>query len=304
MSERVQTAIVTAAVGVVLILIARWALRIAVARYERRLVSRRTPDELASLHTRLSVLVRVVVVFLAVIVVWQVLAIFPATGKLANTVIASGAVLALFVGLAFSTPLGNLGAGILLAFSQPVRIGDRVTVDEVTGRAEQISLIYTVLITDDDRRVFVPNSQMVSSVVENRSVVDPRRLVVVEVPVALGTPLERARQVVTDSVRGSKSIGRPRSLRARRLDYGEGRVVDDDRLRTADGRGGRPRQRAEAGRGRGAGGRQAPARLTGLFDDEQRVGRRVVVREQGHPFERNRQLVAVGDRLAQIGRRR
>jgi small conductance mechanosensitive channel len=205
MSEHVQTAIVTAAVGVVLILIARWALRIAVARYERRLVSRRTPDELASLHTRLSVLVRVVVVFFAVIVVWQVLAIFPATGKLANTIIASGAVLALFVGLAFSTPLGNLGAGILLAFSQPVRIGDRVTVGEVTGRAEQISLIYTILITDDDRRVFVPNSQMVSSVVVNRSVVDPRRLVVVEVPVALGTPLERARQVVTDSVRGSKS---------------------------------------------------------------------------------------------------
>jgi len=54
MSERVQTAIVTAAVGVVLIVIARWALRIAVSRYERRLLSRRTPDELASLHTRLS----------------------------------------------------------------------------------------------------------------------------------------------------------------------------------------------------------------------------------------------------------
>ena len=206
MSERVQTAIVTAAVGIVLILIARWAVRIAVSRYERRLVGRRTPDELASLHTRLSVLVRVVVVFFAVIVAWQVLAIFPATGKLANTVIASGAVLALFVGLAFSTPLGNLGAGILLAFTQPVRIGDRVTIGDVTGRAEQITLIHTVLITDDDRRVFVPNSQMVSSVVVNRSVVDPRRWVVVDVPVALGIPLERAKRVVTDAVRSSEGI--------------------------------------------------------------------------------------------------
>jgi small-conductance mechanosensitive channel len=75
----------------------------------------------------------------------------------------------------------------------------------MTGRAEQITLIHTVLITDDDRRVFVPNSQMVSSVVVNRSVVDPRRWVVVEVPVALGTPLEQAKRVVTDAVRGSQS---------------------------------------------------------------------------------------------------
>jgi small-conductance mechanosensitive channel len=81
-----------------------------------------------------------------------------------------------------------------------------VTLGDVTGRAEQIALIYTVLVTDDDRRVYIPNSQMVSSVVVNRSVVDPRRWVVVEVPVALGIPLERAKRVVTDAVRGSEGI--------------------------------------------------------------------------------------------------
>jgi small conductance mechanosensitive channel len=203
LSERAQTAIVTAAAGIALILAVRWALGVVMRRYERRLETRRTPDEIASIRTRMSIAVRVVIAFLAIIVVWQVLAIFPSTGKLANTVIASGAVLALFVGLAFSTPLGNLGAGILLAFTQPVRIGDRVTVGDVTGRAEQITLIHTVLVTDDERRIFVPNIQMVSSVVVNRSVVDPRRWVTVEVPVALGAPLDRAKGVVLEGVRAS-----------------------------------------------------------------------------------------------------
>jgi small-conductance mechanosensitive channel len=119
LSENVQTAIVTGVAGIALILVARWALRIGVRRYEKRLAARRPPDEVAAIRTRLSILVRVVVAFLAIIVVWQVLAIFPSTEQLAKAIIASSAVLALLVGLAFATPLGNLGAGILLAFTQP-----------------------------------------------------------------------------------------------------------------------------------------------------------------------------------------
>jgi small-conductance mechanosensitive channel len=207
LSENVQAAIVTGVAGIALILVARWGLRVAVRRYEKRLAARREPDELAAIRTRLSILVRVVVAFLGIIVVWQVLSIFPSTEQLAKAIIASSAVLALLVGLAFATPLGNLGAGILLAFNQPVRIGDRVTLGDVTGRAEEITLTYTVLITDDERRVYIPNSQMVSSVVVNRSVVDPRRWVSVDLPIALGAPLDRAKSVVLEAVQASERAG-------------------------------------------------------------------------------------------------
>ena len=50
------------------------------------------------------------------------------TDQIVNALLASSAVLALFVGLAFSTPLSNLGSGLLVAFAQPLRLGDRVTV--------------------------------------------------------------------------------------------------------------------------------------------------------------------------------
>ena len=103
---------------------------------------------------------------------WNVLSIFPQTEEIARAMLASSAVIALIAGLALSTPLGNLGAGVLVAFTQPVRIGDRVTIGEHTGFVEQINMIYTVLVTDDERRVFVPNTQLASTC--GREPDDPR----------------------------------------------------------------------------------------------------------------------------------
>ena len=80
----------------------------------------------------------------ATIGAWSVLSIFPQTEEIARALLASSAVLAVVAGLALSTPLGNLGAGVLVAFTQPVRIGDRVTINDQTGFVEQINMIYTV----------------------------------------------------------------------------------------------------------------------------------------------------------------
>jgi small-conductance mechanosensitive channel len=200
-SDQTVTALITAGVGLAIVLIVRWLVKHALERYLKGAEARRSPDELASLRTRLTVLLRAGVVFFTLIIIWQVLSIYDQTEQLAKAVLASGAVVALFVGLAFSTPLSNLGAGILLAFTQPVRIGDRVTVGEATGTAEQITMIHTVLVSDDDRRLYIPNSQMVSSVVVNRSVVDPRRSVTVELPIAMTASLERAKSAMLDAAR-------------------------------------------------------------------------------------------------------
>ena len=121
------------------------------------------------------------------------------TQQIARAFLASSAVLALIAGLALSTPLGNLGSGVLLAFTQPVRLGDRITVAEHTGTVDEISLSYTALATDEGRRIFVPNTTMVSTTLVNRSVDDPRRLVTVQLPVRLGAPLAEARRVTIEA---------------------------------------------------------------------------------------------------------
>jgi small-conductance mechanosensitive channel len=195
-------AIVTGAVGIGLVLLARWALKVSFHRYLVHAEGRRSADDVRRLRTRLSVTERVIIAILFSIVVWAVLSVFPATTTIARAMLASSAVLALIFGLAFSVPLGNLGAGLLLGLVQPVRLGDRTTVGDVTGTVVELTLIYTVLHTDDEKRIFIPNTQMVSSVVVNRSVQDQRRTVSVRLPIALHSPVDRARAVVREAVDG------------------------------------------------------------------------------------------------------
>ena len=113
--------------------------------------------------------------------------------------------LAVVAGLALSTPLGNLGAGVLVSFTQPIRIGDRVSIGEQTGFVEQISMIYTTLVTDDERRVFVPNTQLTTTAIVNRTIRDPRRAVSVELPVRLGAVAD-ARTVLAESARQATDV--------------------------------------------------------------------------------------------------
>jgi small-conductance mechanosensitive channel len=191
-------ALVSAAIWIVVLVVVRYALRYAFDRYERRLAER-DPAVAARRRTTFSFLLRVVIALVGFIGIWSVLSVFPATEQVASAFLASSAVLAVIAGLALTTPLGNLGSGVLLAFTQPVRLGDRITVDDHTGIVEDISLSYTALKTDEGRRIFVPNTRMVSTTLVNRSVDDPRRLVTVELPVRLGAPLADARRIAIEA---------------------------------------------------------------------------------------------------------
>jgi small-conductance mechanosensitive channel len=200
MSDRTWQALITAGIGIALLVVLRIVLGALFDRYVKRVAERKPPDDVARLRTRLMVLRRVVLAFVFVVVLWSVLEIFPATEQVARTLLASGAFIALVLGVAFSVPLGNIGAGILLSLSQPVRIGDRITVGDVTGTAEEITLIHTIVRTEQGLTAFVPNSQMITSTVVNRSLGDPRRLVTVRLPVAITAPVEEARKVLLRAI--------------------------------------------------------------------------------------------------------
>jgi small-conductance mechanosensitive channel len=200
-SHRSVQALVTAAVGLAIVLAVRWALGHAFDRYQRRLALR-DPGDVARRRTTYGFLQRVIVAILAAIAIWNVLTLYDATAQIGKALLASSAVIALFAGLAFNTPLSNLGSGMLVAFTQPLRLGDRVTVGEQTGFVEEIDLIYTTLVTDDARRVFIPNSQLTSTMIVNRTIRDPRRAIGAQFPVTLGTPVADAREALRDAIAG------------------------------------------------------------------------------------------------------
>ena len=122
--------------------------------------------------------------------------------QLAKALLASSAVLALFAGLAFSTPLSNLGSGLLVSFTQPLRLGDRITVGGETGFVEDMALIYTTLVTDDARRIFIPNTQLTTNMIVNRTIKDPRRAITGRFPVSIDTPIPEAREALLGAIAG------------------------------------------------------------------------------------------------------
>ena len=196
LSENTIQALVAAAFWIAVFLILRWLMRRAFARWQRRLGA----DAAARQRTLYSVVERVLLAIVVVIALWNVLSTFDATAAVARAVLASSAAIAILAGVALSTPLGNMGAGLLVAFSQPVRLGDRVTIGDTTGFVDEITLIYTVLLTDDKRRVYVPNTQLTATQIVNRTITDPRRTVSVTAPVAISAPFEEARNVVLRSL--------------------------------------------------------------------------------------------------------
>jgi small-conductance mechanosensitive channel len=205
MDDRTLRALVTALAWAAVVLAIRFVLGWLYGRWECRR-SDSDPADVARRRTTFSFLQRILVAIVAAIGVWSVLSIFPQTSEVARAVLASSAVLAVFAGLALNTPLGNLGSGVLVAFTQPLRIGDRVTVGEQTGFVEQINLIYTELVTDDDRRIFVPNTQLTTTAIVNRTIKDPRRSVTATFPIRLDVNVSAARQALLDAAAKTETV--------------------------------------------------------------------------------------------------
>ena len=148
--------------------------------------------------TRLRLLRRLIFATIVVIGVGLALAQFPSVKRVATGILASSAVLGLVVGFAARQTLANAIAGILLAITQPIRIGDLVTFDEKTGEVEDVRLTYTYIRLDDGRRLVVPNERLAQSSIENHTVVDPRVQVEVSIWLPPAADAERALELAAE----------------------------------------------------------------------------------------------------------
>jgi small-conductance mechanosensitive channel len=137
----------------------------------RRLAEALGGPELSSVFdTRLRFLRRVIEA--AIIIVALALAIgqFTSLDRLASTVLASSAIAAAVVGFAARQMLANAIAGMVLAVTQPLRIGDLVTFEGETGTVEDVTLTYTWLRSGADARLIIPNERLAAGILRNDSI--------------------------------------------------------------------------------------------------------------------------------------
>jgi small-conductance mechanosensitive channel len=164
--------VVTAVVSVVLAAVLAVAVDRAIGRAVAR-ARRRVGDVDPGVSTRLRFLRRVAEAAIVVLGVAVALAQFTALDRLAASLLASGAIAAAVVGFAARQTLANMVAGLLLAVTQPLRIGDVVTFEGQTGVVEDVRLTATYLRTAGEARVIVPNELLAGSVLRNDTLVTP-----------------------------------------------------------------------------------------------------------------------------------
>src|SRR3954451_1600345 len=147
----------------------------ALSRRGRKLTVAVAGGELSPVATtRLRLVRRLIFATIVVIGIGLAAAQIPSISKLATGILASSAVLGLVVGFAARQTLANGIAGILLAITQPIRVGDLVTFEDETGEVEDVRLTYTYIRLDDGTRLIVPNERLAQSSLKNHTILDPR----------------------------------------------------------------------------------------------------------------------------------
>jgi small conductance mechanosensitive channel len=99
------------------------------------------------------------------------------------------ALLGITVIVALRDPLGNYGAKYFSDIYTPFKVGDTIQIREITGKVIEINAMQTVLLTETDQLVSVPNSWMIREVVVNTS---PQAWKEVTVPVSIGADIDLA----------------------------------------------------------------------------------------------------------------
>jgi len=199
--------------------------------------------------TRYRVLRRSVSVAILVVGFFSALLVIPQVRAVAGGLLASSAVLGIIVGFASQQTLSNFVAGVLIALTQPVRLGDRVTYGGVNGVIEEIGVMYTFIRTADGTRLVVPNSKLSSDPILNSSIRSRETVAEITLQLPLAADLEEAvtalreevehedrPEVVVSGLDGNATVtvraAAPDAASALRLE-GELRLRAHTRLRTA-----------------------------------------------------------------------
>ena len=152
----------------------------------------------AANETRYRVLRRGLVVGIIFIALLAGLTVIPQVRSVAGAILASSALIAIIVGFASQRVLGNFVAGLMIAVTQPLRLGDRVVFEGQEGVVEEINLTYTFLRADDDSRVVIPNEKLASDTIVNATIVSRMQRAEITLHVPLSTDLETVIKLLRD----------------------------------------------------------------------------------------------------------
>jgi small conductance mechanosensitive channel len=139
--------------------------------------------------TRYRVVRRSVTTVIMFVGLLSALLVIPQVRAVAGGLLASSAVIGIVVGFASQRTLGNFVAGLLIALTQPLRLGDEVVVEDSEGIVEEIGLIYTFVRTENGDRLVIPNEKLASDTIRNSTIRSREKVAEISLQVPLGRDL-------------------------------------------------------------------------------------------------------------------
>jgi len=138
----------------------------------------------------------------------QAFVIIAALGKLnvqtASFVAILGAA-GLAVGLALQGSLANFAAGVLMIIFKPIRVGDFVTAGGEMGGVEEIGIFTTVLKSPDNKRIILPNAQVMGGAITNFNANGTRRIEIIA-GISYGDDMKKAKRIINDLIAADARI--------------------------------------------------------------------------------------------------
>jgi small-conductance mechanosensitive channel len=179
----------------------------AFGRRSRHLAEAVTRGQLrAETDTRLRFVRRLLVAGVLLIGFAVALSQFTGLGRVAGSLLASSAIAAAIIGFAARQTLANLVAGIMLAITQPLRVGDWVTFEDRYGVVEDVRLNYTLLRTPSEQRVLIPNERLAAGVLINETLGSGATGLDVSVWIGAAADADRAIEVLAEETGGDVTV--------------------------------------------------------------------------------------------------
>ncbi len=189
MFEAFLSRIPSIVLGVVVLVVGLWLIRVLL-RLLRRRFERRNVD--LSLRDFLLSVIKISLYILLL------LSVASTVGIQTTSFIAVMGAASLSIGLALQGSLSNFAGGVLILLFKPFRIGDYVeTAAGGTGVVEKIDILYTTMRTDDGIAVFAPNGPLANTVITNYSSITRRRIVY-RVQLSAEADVDQARQLISE----------------------------------------------------------------------------------------------------------
>jgi len=191
------------------ILVGAWIAVRLMRRAVDRFLTHRTLAELnAGAHTRFRMIERLAAAALFFLGLGLALYVVDVAilRKISVAMFASAGLVGIALGFAAQTTAANLVSGVIIAFVQPLRLGDRVKVEDEYGEVEEIGLFYTFIKTWDNRRVVIPNQLLSSHIIKNYTVKDARMAATVSFKLDFGADVEAVRATLLELARAHPLI--------------------------------------------------------------------------------------------------